>query len=828
MNAVVSLMATIAAWIMDGAQALAQPVEGFSVTIQTASLDPVAIVLGLTAGVPIAVPIVLWQYWRLNRLEGRLAERQTELDAVTEGLSTSPDGYYAWICGEESCSRRLAVLLALPRGMESAFEDVLAVFSREDADTLREAVNTLRNDGEGFFLELPLTDGPRRIRVRGQRATTPGGEASSDMIWMRDVTEGATVVDELTVSLQHQQRETSQLRTMLDGLPYPVWMRDEDLALIAVNRAYADAVDAPDPEAVIIRQAELAPDTLMREARAVAARARAAGATREETFHLVLGGARRCVSISEIPAVTGDNLLTVGTAQDFTRVEEVQTELDRHITAHAEVLERLSTAIAIYSVDTRLTFFNTAFARLWRLEREWLEGHPTFGAVLDTLRERRLLPEVVDYRAYKDEELRRFVSLIDPVETLMHLPDGRTLRRLISAHPYGGLIHTDEDVTDTLALERSFNTAMAVQRETLDHLHEGIAVFGGDGRLKLSNPAFAHLWHFSSEDLDGEPRLHDVIGRLEPFFSAEADNTASSWRENEFRLQSLTTERRPLSTRLERSDGAVLDCTSVPLPDGATLLTWLDTSDSVRVERALIERNAALAAADILQSEFIANVSMEVSKPLTSIIGFTEMLSSNYAGTLTERQSEYVRGIAEAGNALRSLVSDILDLAAIEAGQITLELNTVDIAPMVTAVMTLVRERLRERSLGCVLHCPDDIGWIVADERRLKQVMLNLIGNAIKSSPEGTTISVSAQRQGRDLILSVHGDGIEPNDPDDPGWVFPDVARPRSMDRQKSAGFGLTLVRRFIDLHGGRVGVQTGPDRGTTVTITLPTDRSEG
>lgn len=813
------LAGTLPAW----AQGPALPPDGPA--FLAAGPDPVGMVLGAALMLPLALPLLGWQRWRLSRVEARARAKTVEAARLRECLASSPDGFYCWLedgagAGESGqvCSRRLAVLLGLGHGMDSSFADVLAAFAADDSDTLDMAARTLREEGDGFEAELTLAVGGRRVRTIGVRAASPDGEHLADLIWMRDVTEGASVVEDLARSLQALASDTAFLRALLDTLPMPAWLRDEDLSLLTVNRAYALAVDAASPEAAVAGQVELASDNLVREARALAARARAAGEPRSDQFHLVLSGERRLSSVTEVPVQVGETLLTAGFVQDETRVEELQTELTRHVAAHGEVLERLSTAIAIYSTDTKLTFFNTAFARLWRLDREWLMAQPTYAGVLDALRERRLLPETVDYRAAKEEELKRFVSLIEPVETLLHLPDGRTLRRVVSPHPYGGLIYTYEDVTDTLALERSFNTAVAVQRETLDHLHEGIAVFGAHGRLKLTNPAFGRIWNLAPEDLAGEPHLHEVVERLKPMFEGRPDRT-SSWPSARELLLALVGRRRAMEGRLERQDGSILDCTAVPLPDGATLLTFLDITDTARVERALIERNEALAAADTLKSEFIANVSAEVSKPLTTVIGFAEMLSAEYFGKMNKRQLDYVRGISDAGHALERLVSDILDLAAIEAGQMTLELDAVDIHPMLSAVLSLVRERVREKKLQLDFTCPLEIGWIVADQRRLKQVMFNLIGNAVKFTPSGGSITVGAERQGGEVLLTVAdtGPGIPAQDQ---ARVFDSFVR---TVHNSGAGLGLALVRRFVELHGGRVELKSGAGQGTLVTVRLPT-----
>jgi PAS domain-containing protein len=126
-----------------------------------------------------------------------------------------------------------------------------------------------------------------------------------------------------------------------------------------------------------------------------------------------------------------------------------------------------------------------------------LNGKPTFGEILEDLRTRRRAPEQADFQRYKKERLALFTSLLEPQEDLMHLPDGTTLRILAIPHPFGGIMFVHEDVTDKLALESSYNTLIAVQRETLDNLAEGIGVFAPDGKLRLFNPAFSHIWKLS-------------------------------------------------------------------------------------------------------------------------------------------------------------------------------------------------------------------------------------------------------------------------------------------------------------------------------------------
>ena len=197
------------------------------------------------------------------------------------------------------------------------------------------------------------------------------------------------------------------------------------------------------------------------------------------------------MTVTEMPLVGGG---VIGYALDKTAIDETQGELKRHVRAHGDVLESLSTAVAIFNADGKLRFLNNEYFKQFGLEEEFLTSEPTLDEVLEALRERRRIPEYADFPKYKRELMRELFTLLHPMEELLHLPDGSTLRMVAAPHPLGGVTISYEDVTDTLRLERSYNTLIQVQRETLDHLYEGIAVFGSDGRLKLSNPAFARIW----------------------------------------------------------------------------------------------------------------------------------------------------------------------------------------------------------------------------------------------------------------------------------------------------------------------------------------------
>jgi len=750
---------------------------------------------------------LLWLKARraLHRLSRRVAATAATLDAA-------PGGFIAWPAhGVENVSAWLGGLLQKSAG-ETALQCLQALFGGDDAGLLDKLVRGLRRRGEPFSLTLMTADGGRALLVDGRRARG----AALDVLWVRDVTAETASHSDTAIRRAVAEGERDGLRAMLDAIPVPVWRRGEGLALAQVNQAYLDTVES-DAATVIVEQTALCPDL----APALHRKAHETAKPQSDLCHVVIKGERHLLELHEIPGGTGPGM--VGYALDATRREAAETELAQHITAHADVLENVAVAIAIYGSDTRLKFHNTAYARLWDMDSDWLAGEPTLDEELEHLRERRRLPEYVDFRAFKTEQQSLFTSLIQAHEDLIHLPDGKTLRKRVAPHPFGGLLFTYEDVTDSLTLERNYNTLIEVQSRSLDNLHEAVALIGADGRLKLSNPAYGRLWHLSTADLQGEPHIADLVDSTRDLFEYD------DWDDLRARIIGRVTQREPRRGNFRRADGSVLEYGIVPLPDGMVLLSYIDVTDRFRVEQALHDRNDALVAADQLKTEFIANVSYELRTPLNTVIGFAEILNDQMFGDLNPRQAEYCSGILSSSEQLLNLINDILDLASIEAGYMDLELDHFPVKPMMEAIHALTRERARQHKLDLSLECPDSIGEMTGDERRLKQVMFNLVSNAIKFTPAGGSITLAAERADGNVVFSVcdTGLGIPEEEHARVLEMFERGSYPTVSQSGSGAGLGLSLVRSFVELHGGTVELISQPDLGTTIICRVPAEAQQ-
>ncbi len=724
---------------------------------------------------------------------------RAEIDRLKTLLLSEPQVLVAWAAGTDEPEIFGDTGIVVPGGVP---ERVLAFgtwLEPAAAQRMQHAVETLRNDGHGFTMTLTTRAG-RPLEAEGRAVT---GRA---VLRLRDVSGIEFELMDLAARHDRLTGDVEIMKALLDSLPTPVWARDPNDRLIFANAAYARAVEADDPTDAVTRELELLDHT----ARESLARARAGGAPSSKRLAAIVAGQRRILDVVDAPSGAG----SAGMAIDATELEAMRAELARMIEAHRRVLDQLSTGVAIFNADRKLIFYNTAFRSLFELDAGFLDQTPTDSALLDNLRSKRKLPEQHDFRQWK-QQLYEAYRAVEPQEHMWHLPDGRTLRVVTAPNPEGGVTYLYDDVTERLDLHRRYDALIKVQSETLDHLAEAVAVFGSDGRVRLHNPAFQRMWKLSPEALDQHPHVEALTAWAQALHD---DNTV--WRNLRAAVTAID-EREPIVERIERRDGMMIDMTTMPLPDGATLVTFQDVTDTVNVERALREKNEALEAADAIKIDFVHHVSYELRSPLTNIIGFANLLGDPAFGALNDKQREYLGYITTSTNALLALINNILDLASIDAGAMSLSLSEVDIQASMQQAAEGVQDRLVKDDIRLEISAAPAIGSFSADERRLRQILFNLLSNAVGFSPAGATVRLAAERRSDAVVFTVvdQGPGIPPEAKDK---VF-DWFETDSMGSQhRGPGLGLSLVRSFVELHGGTVTIDSVLGQGTTVTCTFP------
>jgi signal transduction histidine kinase len=612
-------------------------------------------------------------------------------------------------------------------------------------------------------------------------------------------------------NLLHKQRVTNEelasQRAILDALPMPVWFRNPMGRLSWVNRAYVSAVEASKMEEVIEEQREL----LETRQRRAADTALTSGETFRKRLQTVVAGERRSFDTIIVPVGRAN----AGTVIDVAPLEDVQEMLSLQAAAHEQTLDKVSTAVAIFTGEQRLSSCNDAFRKLWKIEHTWLEGNPHLGEFLDYLRQTRQLPEQSDYRSWRASQLKR-ADAKEPTEDWWYLPDGRTVHMFGDRRPNGGVTYLFDDVTEHLALESRYNSLIKVQQETLENLKEGVALFSSDGRLRLYNAAFTTMWRLDKAFLDDAPHIDDVRAKCEGLL-----NGPEPWTTAIRAVTGVYETRESFEGSITRPDKMSIAYAGVPLPDGSTVLTYIDISDSKKVEIALIERNEALEAAEKLQSTFLSHVSYELRTPLTNIIGFSDMLAQPPVGPLMGKQLEYLNDIRTSSTKLLAIINDILDLTTIDAGGLELKLSLVPVKEILETAELGVKERLAKSGMTLLVRIAPEIDVVLADRQRLTQVLYHLLSNAIGFSAEGSTIAVTCKKSGSMVAFSIQDSGV--GIPEEfQASVFGRFESRSQGSKHRGAGLGLAVVKSIVELHGGKIGLRSSPGVGTTVTVLIP------
>jgi signal transduction histidine kinase len=762
--------------------------------------------IAAVAGAAITSIAIIWHMGSIARREARAAKAEStqlrrNLAAADAIIRAEPQVLIFWEQGQ--AVRIVSHTLTSVPGLPEHHAEILRFgqwLESGSAQALKAALDKLFVNGRSFSVIVKTLAGGV-IEAEGRAA---GGRA---VLRLKDISGyklELSKVEELQAALARDIRSS---RALLHTLPMPVWLRSMDNRLIWVNAAYVAAVDAKNEIEVLERQIEL----LEARQRKAVAKAVAAGDTYRSRVHLVAGGERKAHDVIVLPL----DGMTAGAAIDVTDIESAKGELERQIAAYDRTLDRVETAVAIFNPEHKLVFYNAAFAKLWSLDPDWLASRPSDSTILDRLREIGVLEPVVSHRDWKAQILACYRTGA-PLDDTWNLTDGRILHVMAEQRPDGGVTFLFADETERLDLEARYNAFIDVQRETLDSLKEAIAVFGTDGRLKLFNKAFCNLWQMPARKLQELPHVGEVIAAAQ---TLHADN--ETWLRIGRAVTAFSDERETFSGHMSRSDGVVIDYALMPLPDGATLLTFADVTDTKRAERALRERNEALVAADRLKTNFIGHISYELRTPLTSIIGFTDMLASPVFGELTPKQREYLADIMSSSKTLLAIINDILDLATIDAGALQLRLAPVGVRAIIDAAILGIRERAVRNRLTIEIAVADDVTEFIADEARMRQVLYNLLSNAVGFSKMDGTIKLACWSEAGNIVFRVEDDGIGiPKE--QIGRIFERFESRSHGSDHRGAGLGLPIVKSLVELHHGTIEVTSEENRGTCIIVRIP------
>ncbi|HWV19762.1 MAG TPA: PAS-domain containing protein, partial [Devosia sp.] len=606
--------------------------------------------------------------------------------------------------------------------------------------------------------------------------------------------------------------DRSGVLTLLENAHCPAFLRDGAERLVFANQPYLDLCDRLGKPA----SPDAPPELLdAKQLRTHLADCRASAEPVRQKISLGKSGEFELV---EVPVAAG----RAGYLNPLSAAEADKSG-EPSLAHIAGIIDALATPIAIFNARRELIQFNPAYAALWDLDPKFLTPGLDERAILDKLRTEGMLPNQVDYHTWRAKHLESYTRKAPFEADPWHLPDGRTIKVISApAGAQGGVIYVFEDLTERLKLESANKAMTNVQRETINSLSEAVAVFGTNGRLALSNPRLSALWKLPMNTLGANPHIDQIAEA-----SAQVlPDGAKIWSDLKRNIIDLNPTRTDKAGRIERTDGRLLDYATTRLPDGQTMMTFLDVTESASYSKVLKERNDALVTADRLKDAFVENVSYELRSPLTNIIGFADLLAGTEGDSLNERQKAYIEYIRASSVTLGVLIDNILDLASVDAGIAELNPEPLSVQGLIDKAKAGLSASFPEvsgNSTNLVVEVEPNLPEFVADGTRIVQVLYNLLSNAARFSPPGGEIRLSVSHRADRMLFIIEDEGPGLTD-ELRSAILTRLDTPSAGGRLRGAGLGLSIVRTFVNLHGGTISAQQREPRGSRIVVNLPRD----
>lgn len=663
--------------------------------------------------------------------------------------------------------------------------------------------------------EILAIDRSRPVRYRRIQADGTVVEVGSD-----PTPEGGFVVTHTDVTeLARAQAEATAragiLQLMLDNMRHGIAQFDRDKRLVMANRLAAE-FNGIGPELLRpgVHAAELASAAV--EAGMITPEVMRAGLNDDYSVpqrRIRLRPDGRVIEVFTDPTPDGG---FVATYSDITALTEAEAAARQRASVLQVMLDSMRHGICYYGPDRRVIAANALAADLGGYPAELIE----VGVSLDDLISNQLALGSVGGDAEATAVMARSLDRSRPARYVRPNADGRIIEVTSDPTPDGGFVVTMLDISALARAEAEAQNRARILQAMLDNIRHGIALFDTEGRVQAVNPVFLALLDLPQEVM----AAGGAFGRFIDHLQARGEYGEGEKGAAVAAALKTRDRRQPSRNTRTRPNGMVLEIASEPVPGGGWVLALTDVSEDRRIRAELERAKDAAEAANKAKSRFLATMSHELRTPLNAVIGFSEAITVDPD---PERGKEYVRSIHEAGRHLLSLIDDILDATRAETTGFPTVEGEVEVIPLVEGVVRVMQATAATAGVAVQAVLPPVLPALRADELRLRQVLLNLVSNAVKFTPQGGLVTVSAELEvAGDLVLRVADSGIGMKAEDIPRAFEPFTQLDSSLARRfPGSGLGLYLSRALAEAQGATLTLESVPGAGTTAVLRFPGSR---
>lgn len=620
-------------------------------------------------------------------------------------------------------------------------------------------------------------------------------------------------ITELYSSLQQNIQQVEKLQDILhdyhnafNQLPYLIWIRNNNMYISYFNNAYYKFIED--------RNVENSNDVieLSNECLLLAQESQIQKTRASRTILITHCNTLNVLDISETPLQKQGG--TMGFGCNITHSKQLEKELLKTANVYKNFFEATTSAISIYNSHRQLIFYNNAFVSIFDFDQAWLESKPDYAEILECMRAKGKLPEQADFSQFKRNQISLFKNLIETHNEFHYLPDGTALRVAIIPGIRGELMFSYEDITDKLTLEQSYNTAVAVSKTTINNLHEAIAVYGDNGALRLFNPALEKMLGLSKAYMQSMPHISKILETTKEIYQP------NDWEQFKTDETLVITNKITDEKHIKLRNNKYISRKTIILPDGSVLVTYHEITATKLLEQSLREKNNMLKELSNLKSNLFANISYELRSPLTSIMGFAEMLMTFQRDSLSPVALQYISSIARSAQELSQIINDMLDFSSMESGIVDLNKKEIKFESIITALQQEIQNSTGQHSKIKVLAQEIEDIAIEADDKLIMRGLVHLIRYA-------------AQLMGK--VKTVKFTPIQPAQPVKKDYVTIYIAlfnKPttnlqkhtviKNIDNDLLTNINLSIVKKFIEWSSGMLELQHATKHSMLFICTLP------